>query len=374
MNTLSTADGGPARNSFELNMALNRDARVRAQLLWITGEHAGSVMSSHRGPHADVYPRQALNKESESRAHLFRDLRTADAIIVHGYYLWWVLPAVVLGRWRKVPVFLMPHGSLTAYQRQFSRLKKFIFECTSGWLIRRWVTTFVVGSSREADELREFVRKSPVIVSGVGTSVVPVARDRGWQYPPQLLMLGRIAAKKRVDLSIQALAWLIQNGHQAELTVAGAGPAQLRSELSHLASDLGVGERVAFVGEVVGAEKTELLERADIFLLPSDDENFGIAAAEALASGLPVVGSDAVAAIEGLPEIAGARLSQPDGSSLGSHLKRILDTDPRATREAAAAFAASRFSWEVVAARWIDAIAAEICSDVESRAERDADK
>jgi glycosyltransferase involved in cell wall biosynthesis len=79
------------------------------------------------------------------------------------------------------------------------------------------------------------------------------------------------------------------------LTIAGSGEAGYREQLAELAAQLGLGDRVRFVGHLEGAAKAQAFAEADCFVLPSAHENFGLAVAEALAAGLPAIVSPGVA-------------------------------------------------------------------------------
>jgi glycosyltransferase involved in cell wall biosynthesis len=113
------------------------------------------------------------------------------------------------------------------------------------------------------------------------------------------LFLGRIHPKKNPELLLQA--W--SRGAPADWLLVIAGPAapEYRQRLQTLARALGIESRVLFLEFTEGQRKAWLLEHARWFLLPSSQENFGVAVLEALLGGLPVVLSDQVAMAEELP-------------------------------------------------------------------------
>jgi N-acetyl-alpha-D-glucosaminyl L-malate synthase BshA len=121
--------------------------------------------------------------------------------------------------------------------------------------------------------------------------------------------------------------------HPARLLMVGEGPERTTAE--RVASDLGVSSRVTFVGAITDVER--VLASADAFLLPSDGESFGLAALEAMACGVPVVGARA----GGLPEVVTDGVDgilEPVGSvdAMASRLAAVL-----ANPEAAAAMGAA---------------------------------
>jgi glycosyltransferase involved in cell wall biosynthesis len=109
------------------------------------------------------------------------------------------------------------------------------------------------------------------------------------------LFLSRIDAKKGLDLLIPALAAMKGRGVPLALVIAGQGEPAFESTLRREAARLGVESELVWGGFVRGRDKLALLAEADLFVLPSYSENFGIAVVEAMACSLPVVVSDQVA-------------------------------------------------------------------------------
>ena len=107
-----------------------------------------------------------------------------------------------------------------------------------------------------------------------------------------VLFLGRLSAKKSPDMLLEAFARLPAasgDGRTLWLVLAGPDEAGMRTWLENQARKLGVRDRVLFAGSVFGAEKWSAFRDADVFVLPSQNENFGNTAAEAAACGTPVV-------------------------------------------------------------------------------------
>jgi glycosyltransferase involved in cell wall biosynthesis len=109
-----------------------------------------------------------------------------------------------------------------------------------------------------------------------------------------LLFLGRIHEKKGCDLLIEAFSRIASAAPRLHLVVAGPDQTGWLSQLRDLAVRLGVGERIDFPGMLEGELKWGAFYGAEAFVLPSHQENFGIAVAEALGCGLPVMISDKV--------------------------------------------------------------------------------
>lgn len=116
-----------------------------------------------------------------------------------------------------------------------------------------------------------------------------IALRTSWQRSRRLLFLSRVHPKKGLDLLIEAISQLRHEMQGYTLTIAGTGEASYIRELQTLTKARGVAEMVEFVGPVYGDNKWPLYRSADLFVLPTHSENFGIVIAEALASGTPVL-------------------------------------------------------------------------------------
>lgn len=147
-----------------------------------------------------------------------------------------------------------------------------------------------------------------------------IAPDR-----PVVLFLSRIHFKKGVDVLIKAAAELKQRGSVLRVLVAGTGDASYEREMRSLVNDCGVSEEVRFVGLVTGETKVSLYERADVFALPTSQENFGFVFPESLACCTPVVTTRGVDIWPELEESGGAviaeRTPEAFADAIGSLLK-----------------------------------------------------
>jgi glycosyltransferase involved in cell wall biosynthesis len=108
----------------------------------------------------------------------------------------------------------------------------------------------------------------------------------------RILFVGRVTGEKQIDVLLQAVA-LLAPGLNAKLEIVGGGDQ--KRNLEHLADTLGIRDRVTFTGYVTDAELRDAYSRATVFAMPSIAELQSIATMEAMASGLPIVGADAMA-------------------------------------------------------------------------------
>ena len=171
---------------------------------------------------------------------------------------------------------------------------------------------------------------------------------------PMLLFVGRIQPLKGVDVAIEAAARL---GSGVSLVIVGgpSGPdgESERRRLDRMVADFDLGRRVAFVAPQPHAGLTSWYRAADVCLVPSRSESFGLVALEAAACGTPVV----AAAVGGLPSLVdhgrtGFLVDGGDAEGFASCASRLLSDPVVAARIGeAAAKAARRYSWSITAAR-----------------------
>jgi glycosyltransferase involved in cell wall biosynthesis len=122
---------------------------------------------------------------------------------------------------------------------------------------------------------------------------------------------------------------ILRKSREVALVLVGEGPE--RPHVQALAAELGVADRVLCLGAL--PHFSEWLGRADLFLLPSETESFGLAALEALACGVPVIASD----VGGLPEVVrhgetGLLVPPGDPAALAAAVASLLDDEPRRQR------------------------------------------
>lgn len=119
--------------------------------------------------------------------------------------------------------------------------------------------------------------------------VEKIQMKSSWTRNKNILFLSRVHVKKGINFLIEAVARLKDELQGYTVNIAGEGEETYVYELTALAEKLGVSDLIHFVGGVYGDRKWELFRQADVFVLPTHSENFGIVVTEALASGTPVI-------------------------------------------------------------------------------------
>ncbi len=140
----------------------------------------------------------------------------------------------------------------------------------------------------------------PVAVVPYGVDLemfVPAAREQRGDTRVTIGAVSRLSPEKGFEYLLRAVAMLRDRGIELDVVLAGDGPS--RRALERLTDELGLRARVEFMGEVAHHDVPAILQRLDIFAMPSTWEGFGVSALEASAMDLPVVASD----IHGIPDV-----------------------------------------------------------------------
>ena len=143
-----------------------------------------------------------------------------------------------------------------------------------------------------------------------------------------LLYLGRIHEKKGCDLLVHAFARLAPQNPYMHLVMAGPATQELQTALHAQAAAAGVADRITWLGMVQGAAKWQALFGCDAFVLPSHQENFGIAVVEALGCGLPVLVSDKVNTWREMVADGAALVAPDTAEGTIAMLQRWMDMPP----------------------------------------------
>jgi glycosyltransferase involved in cell wall biosynthesis len=219
---------------------------------------------------------------------------SARPALLHGHGVWTAVnhwTAHAARRWH-VPLILHPHGMLEPWALQHKGGKK---RLALALYQRRDLDTaqvLVATAEQEYENLRALGLRQPIAIIPNG---VPLPdSDAVLARPPRLagaprtvLFLGRVYPVKGLLNLIDAWARMRPAGWR--LHIAGPDEAGHLAEVLARARQAGVSEAVEYVGVVDGAAKSALYHGADLFVLPSFTENFGVVVAEALAHGLPVI-------------------------------------------------------------------------------------
>lgn len=282
-----------------------------------------------------------------------------DAIVMNGI---WTFPGVAVrfnARRAQKPYGIFTHGMLDPwFNRKYplKHLKKLLYWPVQHAVLRDAEAVFFTAEA-ERDLAKTSFRpsnwRSVVVPYGIndpdrrGGDVAEQVEAFYRRFPElrgrrYLLFLGRIHEKKGCDLLIQAFARTAAAVPELHLVIAGPDQDGMQAKLRHLAETLGIAARVHWPGLIVGDIKWGAIRASDAFVLPSHQENFGVAVVESLAAGRPVLISNQVNI---WPEIEGDGVGLVDDDTLeGTErlLRRWFEL-PAAERDAMAARARRSF-------------------------------
>jgi len=258
------------------------------------------------------------------------------------------------GEGASLPIVTTLHGTditLLGQHPSFKAITRFSIERSHGLTA---VSNFLKDETVRAFGVAN--QRIEVIPNFIDTSVYrrdkePCHRDSLSEPGEKIVMhVSNFRPVKRVTDVVEVFARVAKE-MPARLVMVGDGPERARAQ--ETAEALGVQDRILFLGKHASVD--ELLACADLFLLPSESESFGLAALEAMACGVPVVASRA----GGLPEVipdgdAGSLVDIGDVDGMGAAAVELLEDEARWQRasDAARAVAVERFSSEQVIPRY----------------------
>jgi glycosyltransferase involved in cell wall biosynthesis len=252
---------------------------------------------------------------------LARHVGGYDLVHVHALFSYAALPAAWAARRAGIPYVVRPLGTLSRWgmAERHPRLKRLSLALVERRILRGAACVHYTSEAErlEAAELG-IDGRSAVVPLGVALGRFDPLPPRGWleaRAPhlagrPVALFLSRLDRKKGLELLLEAVALAKARGTPLALVVAGTGDRGLEARLRGEAARLGIERDVVWAGFVTGEEQLAVLAAADLFVLPSHSENFGVSVVEAMACGLPVVVSDQVGIHREIAE-AGAGLVVP---------------------------------------------------------------
>jgi glycosyltransferase involved in cell wall biosynthesis len=292
--------GGPAITVPKLAESLAKQG-AKCKLITLDYQHLGSQMPapgvSIINLPAPVWTRAMRGWSSPLRSRLLEEARGMDVLHSHGVWMFPNLYARQAAIRLRIPLVLSPRGMLEEWSLGRSRIKKFIAWHLSERANLTAAALLHATSDAEASSLRKLGLRQPIAIIPNGVDLpadeLPFDRkilesrhpeliDRRW-----LLFLSRIHPKKGVAELLTAWREVENRFPNWQLILAGpdldgyAAAARARSR--------GIEGRVTFTGMLTGREKRSAFSNSDLFILPTHSENFGLAVAEALAAGLPVI-------------------------------------------------------------------------------------
>lgn len=257
-------------------------------------------------------------RSMQARWQLARYLRRAGTLIVHAFDFYSNLVLIPAARLAKVPVVI---GSQRQMGDLLSRAK-----CRAQAAALGWADAVVCNSHAARQALIEQgLRGEQIVVIGNGlppsmfeAAAPALARDSSRLRVGMIARMNTLA--KRHDLFLRAAAAVCETLKEIEIVLVGDGP--FRPELEKLASDLGIRQRVSFLGE--RHDIPALLASIDVSVAPSASESLSNAILESMAAGVPVIASRVVGNCEVIGEDRGILVAAGDEKGLREGMERLL--------------------------------------------------
>lgn len=230
------------------------------------------------------------------RLAIAQEARSADLVHNHGLWMWPNAYARQAAHSAGIPLVVSPRGMLDTWSLQRSRRKKAV----AWWLFEaknlRSAGLFHATSAREIENIRACGLNQPAVMAPNGADLpalwpqpdrgslerrFPILKGRRW-----FVFLSRLHPKKGLDILLGA--WK-RCAPDAMLVVAGPDLIGYRPAVERMICEFGLESSVLLTGELRGEEKDAALANAEVFVLPSYSENFGLVVAEAMAWARPVI-------------------------------------------------------------------------------------
>jgi len=364
--SLAPSDGGPTVACIELCTALaarghdvqvfTTNRRVEASLAAPLGrplEHAGVRYTYFR-----VHEPRAWVASRELGRALQETIPRVDLVHVHSLYLFPTAAAGHVARRCGVPYVVRPHGTLDPFLRRQHRLRTGLYDALVETRNLRGAARVHFTSETERARAARIARKARSVVVPLGVRVPNDAEasvglgDPEFGDRPIVLFLGRLDFTKGLDVLVPAFAKVVRVLPTAHLLVVGPDDAGYGRQVRRWVDTNGLRGRVTIGDMLTGSEKWRVLRRANVVVLPSYTETHGMAAAEAMAVGVPVVVSDRVDVASDVAA-AGAGVVVPvERDAVARALLSILRRPAEARQMGAAGqtYASRQLTWERAAA------------------------
>ncbi len=305
--------GGTFHSIRDLSFAISQAGAFQVRVLALRDCRSDEDLPHWRPLTAQVCPILGPASFGYSFA-LARCLATINPSLAHAHGLWKypILAAANWARNAKIPYIVSPHGMLEPWALSQSPFRKKL----AGWLYQnrciRGAACIHATSPMEAESVRLAGFRNPIAVIPNGVELPPKAESRKQKAEIRtVLFLSRIHPKKGLLNLVRAWAivqgtrprdhettgqqtsgrWSVVSGRPSDWRLVIAGPDE-KGHLEEVKAEgtrLKIGDHLEFVGPVDGKAKWDLYQSADLFVLPSFSENFGLVIAEALACGVPVI-------------------------------------------------------------------------------------
>ena len=283
--------GGPAFFVTQLAAATVEIGRAEAEILAFDLPQFGRPLPVDGRVPLTLFPPWPPYTYGWSRtyARALQQRALDPEVVFHAHAIWRVptVTASRLARRRRLPLLISTNGTLETWAlTQRALRKKLVWRLLLERILKS-ARALCAASEREARSAAGMVPGVPIAVIPIGITPPRLAQTPFAREHKTALYLSRIAPNKGLLTLLQTWAKVRPAGWK--LIAAGPDEGGHRAVCERAAAELGLEKVVAFLGPVHGEKKWEVYQSADLFILPTVSENFGMVVLEALAAGLPVI-------------------------------------------------------------------------------------
>ena len=305
-----------------------------------------------------------LYRHPDLAAAVQQQVELADVVHIHAVWEEIQFQAARHARRRRIPYLITPHGMLTGWSLSQKAWKKRLYRAWRLNRMLRHAAAIHFTTQMEKDASAAIGSNVAAVVEPIGIALeefenLPDHTEIRRRFPqlgdrPIVAFLGRIHPGKGLEYLVPAMKHI--RGIEPALVIVGPDSGGYRTQIETLVAQNGLQERVLFTGMLKGRDRIEVLAGADLFVLPSDHENFGLAVIEALAAGTPVVISRGVGVYREIVDAGVGSAAEREPRELAREIARWLIDKPLGDQAHVRCreFVRQRFDWSAIARRWTD--------------------
>ncbi|MCK9609082.1 MAG: glycosyltransferase [Methylomonas sp.] len=284
---INKASGGPSYTVPSLCSGL-RDLGINIELHTLSCDVANRKYNFDVIVHKRNFPAK-LGASVAMKADLLRTVKASDIIHTHGL---WLMPNLYSYKVAKVTgakYILSPRGMLAKWSLSRSKFKKSIIGYLGQYKAILNADCIHVTAESEYEDVREFGYKGPICIVPNGIDLPSGQSNKNLNSNKRkLIFISRVHPKKGIELLLDAWARVYQSHPDWELEICGPGDIDYINSIKAKIDET-PGSRARYVAPLYGNAKEQFYNNANLFILPTHNENFGVVVAEALAHGIPVI-------------------------------------------------------------------------------------
>ena len=286
------------------------------------------------------------------------EVKHFDVIHMHNYRTFQNIVSAHYAKKYSIPYIFQAEGSLLTFFHK--GIQKKVFDAVWGYRMLKGATKVVAASLMEASQYKSIgidEAKIMIVPFGIDPTEFELLPERGMfrrkyginDNQQIILYLGRIHKIKGLDLLLEAFIDVSRKLNNVKLVIAGPDDGYLYS-MKRLIADLEISSNIFFTGPLYGQEKLKAYVDADVYVLPSFYEDFGLTVLEAIACGTPVIVTDQCGTADVVEDHAGFVVPR-DKTQLSSAILNILSDDKLRQKfsEKGQSFVRAQYNWGKVA-------------------------